>query len=231
MSSNTRSSRHTCQSSDVVLLSEADMPVIKRTAKKDSKPKQKNQRKENCPINLGDIIEISSDEDEEPVVPRSGVATSKLQDKIRQLEQENARMRKENEEMKKRQMLEAADMEDQVTCEVCSTKMWSPFILPDCGHTFCQQDLENWFSTTLNQHRTLYPHGNVNIPAMNLYGAAPPPLYTCPKCRETVRSRPIQNFALKGFVRSIAAKAGEYSPKKTTGSSVNVWNRFFPATR
>jgi hypothetical protein len=51
------------------------------------KTKQKTQRKENCPVNSGEIIEISSDEDEVSVAPRNGVAMSKLHEKIKQLEQ------------------------------------------------------------------------------------------------------------------------------------------------
>ncbi|KAJ7130163.1 hypothetical protein C8R44DRAFT_774957 [Mycena epipterygia] len=227
MPSNTRSTRLTRQTSDVILLTDSDVLGSKRPTKKDPKPRQKNPaRKENhCPINSGEIIEISSDEDEEPVAARSAVST--LQDKIRKLERENARIRQENVDIKKQQIL-ASEVEDQVTCEVCSSKMWSPFILPDCGHTFCQQDLEDWFSTALKQHRNAYPHYNVNTPP-NVYGALPLPPYSCPKCREKVRSKPIQNFALKGLVRAVADKVGENSPKKPVGSSANVWNRFFPA--
>ncbi|KAJ7135424.1 hypothetical protein C8R43DRAFT_617337 [Mycena crocata] len=234
MPSNTRSS--TRQTSDVILISATGLPSGKHVPKKDPKPKQKNPaRKENhCTINSGEVIEISSDEDEEPVAPRNAVAT-KLNDRIKKLEKENARIRKENEEIKKQQVKEAVnmeDLEDQVTCEVCSSKMWSPFILPDCGHTFCQQDLENWFSTALKQHRNIYPHYTVNAPAMNVYGLMqrlPLPPYTCPKCREKVRSKPIQNFALKGLVRAVAGKVGESSPRRAPGSSTNTWGQFFPA--
>ncbi|KAJ7821353.1 hypothetical protein B0H13DRAFT_2682103 [Mycena leptocephala] len=225
MPANTRS-KPIRPSSDVVLL-DSDTLAIKRNNKQNTK---KPARKENCPINSGEIIEISSDEDEGPVAPRSAVTTSKLQERIRQLETENARIKKENDEIK-RQKTVAADLEDQITCEVCNSKMWSPFILPDCGHTFCQKDLEDWFSTALKQHRNVYPHYNVNVP-LNIYGVfqqqLPLPPYTCPKCREKVRSKPVQNFAVKGFVRAVAEQAGETSPKKTVGSATNVWNHFFP---
>ncbi|KAJ7031645.1 hypothetical protein C8F04DRAFT_1110142 [Mycena alexandri] len=241
MPSNTRSTKLTRQSSDVVMLTN---PALASKRRKDPVPKQKNPpaaRKENhCPINSGEIIEISSDEDEEPVIP---VATSQLRERIRQLEKENELMKKENEEMKKQQVV-TADLEEQVTCEVCSSKMWSPFILPDCGHTFCQTDLENWFATALKLHRNVYPHYNVNAPAVNAYGLPgavnpynpyglmqqiPLPAYSCPKCREKVRSKPIQNFALKSLVRAVAGPSGETSPKKVVGGSNNVWSRFFPA--
>jgi len=233
MPSNTRSSsKATGQSSDVVLLTDSDILAIKRTAKKDLK--QNPTRKENhCPVSSAEIIEISSDEDDEPVVPRATVATSKLQEKIRQLEKENARIKKENDEIKKQQTSKqtlAADLEEQITCEVCNAKLWSPFIL-NCGHTFCQLDLEKWFSTALRQHLNTYPHYNVNAPPVNVYGIfqqIPLPNYSCPKCREKVRSRPIQNFAIKGLVRVVAGQTGETSPKKTVDVN-HVWNRFFPA--
>ncbi|KAF8208296.1 hypothetical protein K438DRAFT_1813769 [Mycena galopus ATCC 62051] len=231
MPSKTRSSSKTsAQTADVVLLTDFDVLAIKQKTKKDPK-QQKPARKENhCPVNSGEIIEISSDEDDGPVAPRTSVATSKLQAQIQQLEKENARIKKENDEIKKQQILVAADLEDQITCEVCSAKLWSPFIL-NCGHTFCQQDLEDWFSTALKQHRNVYPHYNVNAPAVNaynMYQQLPLPPYTCPKCREKVVSKPVQNFAVKGLVRAVAGQAGEASPKKTVDGT-NVWSRFFPA--
>ncbi|KAJ6511353.1 hypothetical protein C8R47DRAFT_1296201 [Mycena vitilis] len=232
MPANTRSSRPTRQVSDVVLLTDSDDVAIKRTTTKQN-AKNTGLRKENLPINSGEIIEISSDEDEEPVVPRNTVANSRLQEKIRQLERENARIKRENAEIKKKQAA-SADLEDQITCEVCSSKMWSPFILPDCGHTFCQQDLVNWFDTALKQHRKVYPHYNPSAPAVNMYHPfqqqmqLPLPPYSCPKCREKVRSKPIQNFAVKNFVRAVAGQAGESSPKKTVANSANVWGKFFP---
>ncbi|KAJ7094009.1 hypothetical protein B0H15DRAFT_149725 [Mycena belliarum] len=232
MPANTRSTKNLArQNSDVILLSDPPSPDKFGLKRAPPKPKQNTARKENqCTVNLGDIIEISSDEDEEPVA-RSTVATFKLQERIRVLEKENARIKKENEEIKKQQTV-VADVEDQVTCEVCAAKMWSPFILPDCGHTFCQRDLEDWFATSLKQHRKVYPNYDVNTAPVNIYGVVqrlPLPAYSCPKCRQKVRSKPIQNFALKGLVRIVADKVGESSPKKLPGSSANVWSRFFPA--
>ncbi|KAJ6481685.1 hypothetical protein C8R45DRAFT_309828 [Mycena sanguinolenta] len=222
----TRSSSNT--TADVVLLSDVDVLAIKRVTKKD--PKQ--TRKENhrpVIVNSGDIIEISSDEDDEPIAPRTNSVATKLQARIQQLERENACIKKENAEIKKQQMAVTADLEDQITCEVCSAKLWTPYIL-NCGHTFCAQDLENWFSTSLKQHLTRYPHYNVHYAhqGYNMFQQLPAPLYTCPKCREKVCSRPIQNFAVKGLVRAVAGQMGENSPKKPTDPK-NLWNRFFPA--
>ncbi|KAJ7628554.1 hypothetical protein FB45DRAFT_918605 [Roridomyces roridus] len=224
MPANTRSSKPTRQSSDIA--------ILMNPKRKDPKPVNAARKENHRPVVSTEIIEISSDEDEEPVPPRPAAATSKLQERIRQLERENARITKENEQIKKRQRTDAEELEDQVTCDICSTKMWSPFILP-CGHSFCQNDLESWFDAALKQHRNVYPNYDVNHPGVNMYGQPvqrlPLPPYSCPKCRIRVHTKPIQNFALKGFVRVIAGKAGESSPKKPNSAAANVWNRFFPA--
>ncbi|KAJ6588432.1 hypothetical protein B0H19DRAFT_1248093 [Mycena capillaripes] len=170
-----------------------------------------------------EIIEISSDsEDDEPVASRTrrrATKTSEFEEKIKRLEQENARVKQEVNEIKKQQAAFSANLEDRITCEICESKLWSPFML-DCGHTFCLQDLEDWFAAALTQHRNVYPHYTVNAPPNGTL-----PHYTCPKCREKVYSKPIQNFAVKDFVRAAAQEA---SPQKSVGSAINPCSRFFP---
>jgi hypothetical protein len=60
----------------------------------------------------------------------------------------------------------------------------------------------------------------------------PTPQYTCPTCREPVRTRPIEVFAMKAIVRVVAAAAGESSPKKTVNKNwkekAGPWDKFFP---
>ncbi|KAJ4000604.1 hypothetical protein F5050DRAFT_403758 [Lentinula boryana] len=123
-----------------------------------------------------------------------------------------------------------SEVEDSVTCEVCTMKMWTPYIL-ECGHTYCQSCLQDWFSTTLMQHMAAYPNYNPNqsphgaemyLPygrhyryMPHLLGATvPQPQYTCPSCREQVRNPPVEDFNLKKVVRAVASVQGEASPKK-----------------
>ncbi|KAJ7057083.1 hypothetical protein C8F01DRAFT_1257014 [Mycena amicta] len=205
-----------------------------KTTKKTAPPVAHGRKENRCPTN--DIIEISSDEEDEPVVRTapSGAGSSakdsakmaRMQDRLKQLERENVRLEQENKSMKQ----SVNDLDDGVSCEICSCKMWSPFILAECGHTFCQKDLQDWFQAALTRHQTAYPHYNVNQAPMHGYGyQLPQPAYTCPKCRASILSKPIQNFAVKHVVRVVAKQSRESSPKKITGNpdSANVWSRFF----
>jgi hypothetical protein len=122
-----------------------------------------------------------------------------------------------------------------------------------CGHTFCQSCLEDWLSTTLAQHMTAHPNYNVNPPVpAHLRGhpahvqqqarlqfvhmQPPPPPYTCPTCRQAVKSEPAEAYAMKAIVRTIANAMGETSPRKAAPPRRNdpivaregPWDGFFP---
>jgi hypothetical protein len=144
---------------------------------------------------------------------------------------------------------------------VCETYQ-SSASLPECGHTFCQSCLVDWFNTTLAQHMTAYPNYNHNIhnqpfntlvtdciahrnmnPHIQFHLQAllphlqlevPAPQFTCPTCRKQVKTRPVEDFALKSIVRAIAGAAGESSPKKQggrqrsgAGRPQDTWEGFF----
>lgn len=88
----------------------------------------------------------------------------------------------------------------------------------------------------------MFPNYEVNLGAY--YRAAEGeserhPLYACPKCREAVKARPIENFSLKSLVRNITTGTGEMSPKKGKGKTKGAqrkggpksddkpWDQFF----
>ena len=129
------------------------------------------------------------------------------------------------------------ELEEIVTCEICTMKMWAPYALP-CGHTFCQTCLQDWFGTTQAQHLANYPQDPGLAAALNqLYHALrspllpparrhamqmqvahleaqrPRPKYTCPTCRAQCTSRPTEVFAIKAVVERIAKAQGEDVPQ------------------
>ncbi|GLB37303.1 putative RING-type zinc-finger [Lyophyllum shimeji] len=213
------------------------------------------------PVALGEVIEISSD-DEPP--PQTNAALADLRRQLRKLKEENIRC-KEDLSKSQRELLSAraeivelrgssapgkgkgvldiSQLEDSVNCEVCTLRMWFPYILPECGHTFCQSCLQDWFSSTLAQFMNTHPHYDLNDPAPylrqfqammhnrhilhNPHTAAyfaqfqqqtPQPQYTCPTCREPVKNRPVEDFTLKAIVRTVADATGEESPRKQGNS-------------
>ncbi|KAK7035203.1 hypothetical protein VNI00_011970 [Paramarasmius palmivorus] len=132
--------------------------------------------------------------------------------------------------------LSTGDLEDYISCEICENKLWTPYILPGCGHAFCKNCLQEWFDTTRNkalaqgqnnpfahlpEQIRLVVQQNPNLAdlVMAQYGYPPPPppptpQYTCPSCRTPVSGRPVEDFALKSIVRLVAKAQGETSPKK-----------------
>lgn len=133
------------------------------------------------------------------------------------------------------QMLE--ELEESVTCEICTLKMWAPYALP-CGHTFCQTCLQDWFGTTQAQHLNNYPQAPGRVAMLDtLYRAIrhpltpavrrreallqieqieaefPPPKYTCPTCRTQCMTRPTEVFVIKSIVERIAKAQGEAAPQ------------------
>ncbi|KAI0311903.1 hypothetical protein OF83DRAFT_709262, partial [Amylostereum chailletii] len=132
-------------------------------------------------------------------------------------------------------MISTSSLEDIINCEICTLKMWSPFILSDCGHVFCQKCLNDWFQSAMVQHMTnnpnfrpelaplplepghlvgLTPHEQQFFAARNNAGSRPK--YSCPSCRAAVKHRPAECYSIKALVRLVAEKEGEKDPREVT---------------
>jgi len=177
-------------------------------------------------LNVGLVIDISSDEEEEPRPasnrtsrkPRRAkpeeileileeipakhehLETESLQRRCHELEQERDRLQRDYKclaEPMDQLKLSVSALDEVLCCDVCTQTMWSPYLLAHCGHTFCQGCLTNWFNTTRRQR--------------NETGARGMPAYSCPSCRHPVRSHPVQNFSLK---RLAAESRGESTAQR-----------------
>ncbi|KAF8875799.1 hypothetical protein CPB84DRAFT_1689472 [Gymnopilus junonius] len=134
------------------------------------------------------------------------------------------------------------ELSEQLDCEICSSRMWTPYMyakfltehpenVPQPLHRTATL---NELTTAITQNPQLVLHQGVVDMIIQLL--PPGPKYTCPACREPVRSRPTEAFSLKALVRTIAAAAGESSPKKSTlpgrkatGVASSPWDGFFPS--
>jgi len=154
----------------------------------------------------GDVLEIVDDTSVKLEEPE----TENLRRRCDELEQERDMLQKENRHLSatlnqlkantKQNTLDMSALDDAVCCEVCTHTMWSPYLLTNCGHTFCQGCLTDWFNTILLHHRQTGGRGS-----------SP---YTCPSCRLAVRTPPVQNYSLKRIVRLAAESRGESSPRR-----------------
>ncbi|KAG6862354.1 hypothetical protein C0995_016052 [Termitomyces sp. Mi166 len=244
------------------------------TTRSSSSKRKRDTALKSKPVISGEVIEISSDDDE--LAPRVNSVIVDLRRQIKKLKEENIRLKTElatsggelsgakkeiaKLEASSRRKLDVLQLDDSTGCEICTSRMWSPFILSECGHTFCLSCLQDWFGTILAQFIATHPdyhdqqtHNRRLWEAMmqnplilrtpyaatyyaQLQQQTPQPQYTCPTCREPIKNRPVEDFALKALIRAVAAAVGEGSPKKpekrargkTTVPQPGPWDAFFP---
>ncbi|KAJ7350314.1 hypothetical protein DFH08DRAFT_637714, partial [Mycena albidolilacea] len=188
-------------------------------------------------------IEIfSSDEETQPqkLPPRDQVKDlqrelRKRSSKLATVKAELERARKEISELKqaskpfKKGLFDAAQLEDHINCEICTSTNWTPYMLT-CGHTYCMKCLVEWFHTCLVQHMAAHPTWrSTNQPAYHLLNPrmrahpyiaslvvaqGPQPEFSCPTCRAAVTTKPIEDYSLKAVIHEVATSSGEASPKK-----------------
>ncbi|OJJ85320.1 SH3 domain protein [Aspergillus glaucus CBS 516.65] len=63
------------------------------------------------------------------------------------------------------------DLENELTCSICTDLLYQPLTLLDCLHTFCGSCLKEWFFVQGTRRRS----------------SRSTPKFTCPSCRATVR--------------------------------------------
>jgi len=169
-------------------------------------PKHRSRKPRRSRPTPGEVLEIL----DEPPIKFEEQDTESLRRRCNELQQERDMLQENNRHLSaamsqlkantKQNALSNSALDDAICCEVCTHTMWSPYILANCGHTFCQDCLTDWLNTTLGQHRQS--------------GARGFPPYTCPSCRIPVRMPPVQNFSIKRVVRLVAESRGESSPRR-----------------
>ncbi|KJA27719.1 hypothetical protein HYPSUDRAFT_130366 [Hypholoma sublateritium FD-334 SS-4] len=256
--------RQATQDIDTISLTSSDTDtsksrkVLLKKAKNDKTQVRSRSKKPALPP-ASEIIEISSDEEDKhphSMMPQPSVIAdyrrqiSKIREESVKYKQDLARvakevnsLREENQTLKASRkpdatkiVLDAAQLADGLDCEICTCRMWTPYILPNCGHSFCQSCLQDWLGATQAQFLATNPEPPVATyhlldtlrtliqnPALaavphvqTLLASQVPalPKYTCPTCREQITSRPTEAFALKSLIHTIAVAAGETIPKK-----------------
>lgn len=106
--------------------------------------------------------------------------------------------------------------------------------LVECGHTFCQFCICNWFNTSFrfkpqtpqqlfSQHGTTVREAQLLIQEHRSRKSER--VYSCPTCRAVVKARPVEVFLLKDIVGRIAEMRGEKAPKEV--NTKGVWDKYF----
>jgi len=122
---------------------------------------------------MDDVLEISSGEEDEDTV-RQRKIISDLRKQLTKTQMDLERYKKDCTKLQKQMdaakggTLNCSELEDQISCQICTMKLWNPYILV-CGHSFCHSCLDDWFSTTLTKYMATYPRYNsrhVNPPAL-----------------------------------------------------------------
>ncbi|KAG2343000.1 hypothetical protein BDR05DRAFT_963372 [Suillus weaverae] len=154
--------------------------------------------------------------------------------------------------------IDATKLDDMLSCDICAQLMYSPYLLLDCGHSYCEGCLKGWFDETLTKHIRAHPAYDMhrkpvprNFPqildTISPYVSRPiqmqlqalynnsrqqQPEYTCPGCRKEVTGKPVVNFAVKDMVSIVGRVLGRpdtrREPSNIRGQQAGPFDGFFP---
>ncbi|KAI6129409.1 hypothetical protein EDD16DRAFT_1471574 [Pisolithus croceorrhizus] len=239
---------------EVIILSSEDenSPIVSAgRTKKPSRHLKKSKAVLRLPTQaLGEVLEISDSDEVQPSPPAAKWKTERAAQELSELKSLEKAQAEEINALRSAlskvptRFFDFSELEDHTLCEVCTHKMWKPYLLPDCGHCFCQDCLVGWFTTTqvkfMNSHPDYDPqhamaHGQLHVLLKSIPAILNPnvrqqlkallvklrkmrPEYTCPSCRKTAVTKPVEDFRLKALVRHISDLQGEACPQESSPS-------------
>lgn len=153
--------------------------------------------------------------------------------------------------------IDATMLGDRLSCDICAHLMYSPYVLLDCGHSYCEGCLKRWFNEIFTRHVRAYPTYNVNrkplprdfpqtlhaispyvpyqlqLQLLTVYNASrqQQPVYSCPGCRTEVTRKPVVNFAVKDMVSIVGSVLEQPDPRRESsnirGPQAGPFDAFF----